>query len=139
MWLALLEELRVFYSSVKGRPGGRLADLHDLPDEQLADVRPVLNPAYEIYPEQDCICCRLRETTKTRQLFKMGKANLIAFNQFNGQHNLREIGARLAQEMGWDEREGFAYARYLFLALVDRLVCVPRDPPSIETDPPGDA
>ena len=136
LWPALLQELRVLYGSVKGGQGGRLSDLHALSDDQLAHVRPVLNPAYEIYPEEDYICCRLRETTKTRRLFKMEKENLITFNQFNGQHNLREIGERLSREIGWDEAEGFAYVRYLFLALGDRLVCLPKDPPPIATAPP---
>ena len=132
LWPALLQELRVLYGSVKGGQGGQLAGLHTLPDGQLAAIRPIVNPDYEIYADEDYICCRLRETTKTRRLFKMEKEALMTFNQFNGQHNLREIGERLAREMGWDEREGFAYARYLFLALVDRLVCIPRDPPPIE-------
>jgi len=137
LWPALLQELRVFYGSVKGGQGGTLSALHTLPDDQLAMTRPIVNPDYEIYPEDDYIYCRLRGTAKTRKLFKMEKETLMTFNQFNGQHDLREIGARLACEMGWDEAEGFAYARYLFLALVDRLVCIPRAPPLIKAERPA--
>ncbi|MBN1933370.1 MAG: hypothetical protein JW934_01830 [Anaerolineae bacterium] len=130
-WPALLDEFRVFYGSVKGGRGGQLSQLRDLPDDQLAQVRPTLNPDYEIFVDQDFVCCRVRETGATRKLFQMKRESLAAFNQFTGRHTLTEIGAQLAQQMEWDEAAGFAYARDLFLALVDRLVCVPRDPPDI--------
>jgi len=100
-------------------------------DEQLAEIKPILNPQYEILVEQNYICCRLDGTSKTRQLFRMTRENLATFNQFTGKRTLAEIGAQLARQMGWEESDGFAYARNLFLALVDRLVCVPRDPPEL--------
>lgn len=130
-WPALLQELRVIYGSVKGGQGGQLSQLRELPDDQLARIRPILNPEYEIFVDQDYICCRARETEIARKLFQMKRESLATFNQFTGQHNLAEIGARLAKQMGWDEARGFAYARDLFLDLVDRLVCVPRDPPDL--------
>jgi hypothetical protein len=94
----------------------------------LAQIRPIVNPQYEILVDGDHVCCRSRETKAVRKLFVMKKENLVTFNQFDGRRNLGEIGVRLAQEMGWDEDDGFAHARDLFLDLVDRLVCVPRDP-----------
>jgi hypothetical protein len=127
-WPALLHEIRVLYGSIQGGQGCRLSELHDLPDEQLAQVRPVVNPEYEIFVDRDYVCCRARGTERTRKLFAMKKENLVTFNQFNGRQDLGQIGVRLAQEMGWDECQGCAYARELFLALVDRLVCFPRDP-----------
>jgi len=130
-WPALLQEIRVIYGSIKGGSGGRLSELRDLSADQLAKVRPMVNPEYEIFVDQDHVCCRAKGTESTRKLFAMEKANLVTFNHFNGQHELGEIGTRLGQEMGWDESEGFAYARDLFLALVERLVCIPRDPPEL--------
>jgi hypothetical protein len=131
VWPALLQELRVWYDSIQGQPGGRLAALRDLDDEQLAKIRPMLNPDYEILVEQDVVCCRAKGVTETRPLFRMKQENLTTFNQFIGQRTLAEIGAQLAQQMGWEQAEGFCYARDLFLDLVDRLVCVPRDPPEL--------
>jgi hypothetical protein len=127
-WPALIEELLVIRDSVRGKPGFRLAGLSELPDERLAPIRPIVNPQYEILVEGEYVCCRAREKGETRRLFGTQKENVFAFNHFNGQHTLGTIGARLAQEMGWEEAQGFAHARDLFLALVERLVCVPEGP-----------
>ena len=133
-WPALLQEARVLYGSIKGGQGGRLSELGDLPDDQLAQVRPIVNPEYEIFVDGNYVCCKARETERTRQLFVMKRENLATFNLFNGRYTLGQIGARLAQVMGWEEGRGFAYARDLFLALVERMVCVPRDPPPLDAD-----
>lgn len=130
-WPALLQEAMVTIGSFRGGQGGRLSELGDLTDEQLAQVRPTVNPEYELFPDGEYICCKLKEGEATRKLFRMKKENLLAFNHFSGRYTLGEIGDRLAQQMGWDEAQGFAYARDLFLALVERMVCVPKDPPPL--------
>ena len=127
-WPALLQELAVTYKSIKGQPGYKLAELGTLPDEQLAQIRPIINPEYEICVENEYVCCRLKGSETTRQLFQMNKANLLTFNLFNGQHSLTEIGTCLSEQMGWDQDQGFGFAKELFVALVERMVCVPRDP-----------
>jgi len=130
-WPALLQEARVIYGSVRGGQGGQLAQLRNLSDEQLARVRPMVNPDYEIFVDQDFVCCRARETERTRKLFRMTREALATFNKFTGQRDLAEIGAQLGQQMEWEEEKGLAYAKDLFLDLVDRLVCIPRDPPEL--------
>ena len=129
LWRALLQEVFVIYGSVKGRQGRRLSELGSLPDDQLAQVRPIVNPDCEIFVDQGHVWTRFKKTEATVKLFPPRKENLVAFNLFNGRHRLGEIGSLLAQEMGWDEVRAFAHARDLFLSLVSRLVCVPRDPP----------
>ena len=130
-WPALLQEFRIIYGSVRGGQGGQLSQLRDLDDDQLAKVRPALNPDYEIVVEHEYICCRAPGVEGTRKLFRMTKENLATYNQFTGQRSLAEIGAQVARQMGWDEADGYIYARDLFLDLVDRLVCIPRDPPEL--------
>lgn len=127
-WPALLQEVLVTYKSIKGQPGYRLAELGTLPDEQLAQIKPIINPEYEICVENEYVCCRLQGAQTTRQLFQMNKANLLTFNLFNGQHNLTEISRCLSEQMGWDQDQGFAFAKAFFTALVERMVCVPQDP-----------
>ena len=126
---ALFQEMAVILGSLKGGQGGRLSDLGSLPDDQLAQIRPIVNPDYEILAHQGHVCSRSRRTQTALKLFPREREYLVAFNLFNGQHNLGEIGVRLSQEMGWDEAKGFAHARDLFLFLARRLVCVPKDPP----------
>ena len=130
LWRALLQEIFVIRGSVKGGQGRRLSDLGSLPDDQLAQVRPIVNPDCEIFVDQGHVWGRFKKTEATVKLFPPQKENLAIFNLFNGRHRLGEIGSLLAQEMGWDEVRAFAHVRDLFLSLVSRLVCVPKDPPA---------
>jgi hypothetical protein len=130
-WPALLQEITVIRDAVKGTPGFKLSELRDLPDEQLAQMRPVANPDYQILIQQDYVCCRHNDMESVRQLFAMTPENLAVWNQFNGQHRLDEIGARLAEQMDWEPELGFVYAKEFFLALAERLACLPQD----ELDP----
>ena len=128
LWRALLQEAFVTQDALRGQPGFRLSELGSLPDEQLAQIRPIVNPEYEIFVEEGYVCSRYKKTKATQKLFPLKRENVVAFDLFNGQHSLAEVGARLAQEMGWDEARGFAHARDLFLSLVERLACVPANP-----------
>jgi hypothetical protein len=125
---ALLQEMFVIAGAFKGRQGFRLSELGSLPDSQLAQIKPIVNPEYEIFMDQGHVCSRSRRTEATLKLFPIEKENLVVFNMFNGRHSLAEIGERLSQEMSWDEAKGFEHARDLFLSLISHLVCVPKDP-----------
>jgi hypothetical protein len=128
---SLLREAVVTLGMMRGGYGGRLSELGELPPEQLARIRPVLNPAYEILVEQDQVWAREIKTDRIVELFSVEDTeNLAAFNLFNGKMTLGEVGARLSQELDWDETTAFAHVRDLFLSLVVHLVCVPRDPPA---------
>ena len=106
-----------------------MSELGSLPDEQLARVRPIVIPGREVFVDQGYVCSRHKKSEAATKLFPAEEKNLVPFRMFDGRHDLGEIGSRLAQEMGWDEAGAFAHARDLFLSLVERAVCVPRDPP----------
>jgi hypothetical protein len=127
-WRALLQEVFVISGSLKGRQGYRLSELGSLPDDQLAQVRPIMNPDHEIFVDQGHVWSKCEKTETTLKLFPVEKENLAAFDLFDGRHTLGEISERLSQEMGWGEARGFAHVRDLFLSLVSRLVCVPGNP-----------
>lgn len=129
---ALLQELVVTGGSLKGGRGYRLSELGNLPNDKLAQVKPIVNPEYEIFVDQGHVCSRSKRTQATLKLFPMQRENLVVFNMFNGKHNLGEVGERLSQEMGWDEAKGFEHSKDLFLYLVARLVCIPKD--AVEID-----
>jgi hypothetical protein len=127
-WRALLQEGFVILGSFKGGLAYQLSELGSLPDDQLAQVRPVVNSDHEIFVDQGYVWSKCKKTEATLKLFPMEKENLVAFDLFDGRHTLGEIGERLSQEMDWDEARGFAHVRDLFLSLVSHLVCVPRGP-----------
>ena len=107
---ALFQEIAIIHRSLKGRPGYRLTELGSLPDCQLAEVRPTLNPDRETFVDQDHVCSRSKKTQATLKLFPPDKENLMAFEMFDGRHDLSEIGSHLAQEMGWGETRAFAHS-----------------------------
>jgi hypothetical protein len=127
---AILREAIVTTGMLRGGQAGRLSELDSLPDDQLAQLKPVVNPAYEILVEDDCVWGRHKQTGTAFRLFSVDeRENLTTFNLFDGSHSLAEVGRLLSAEMGWDEAQGFAHARELFLSLVSHLVCIPKDPP----------
>lgn len=128
-WRALFQELLVVSGVLHGRGEGRLEDLGSLPDEELAKMRPIVHPACEIFVDGDYVWSRSRRKDAVR-LFRSDDApNWIVLGMFDGARTLGEIGACLAEEMGREEAWGFARARELFLLLVNRLICIPKDPP----------
>jgi hypothetical protein len=127
---ALLREAVVTLGIFKGGQGGRLSELDSLPDDRLAQLKPLVNPAYEIVVEDDCVWGRHKRTGTAFKLFSVEeRESLFTFNLFDGNYTLREAGHLLSEEMGWDEARSFAHARDLFLSLVSHLVCIPKDPP----------
>ena len=124
----LLREVLVTRRALQGSPVHRLDELADLPDEAMAQIKPVLNPEYEILLRDDAVWWRHRETAIERELFATVPENVVAFNLFDGRHSLEHIGRQLAQEMGWEEAHAYAHARDLFLTLFATLVFVPANP-----------
>ena len=130
---SLLKETIVTLGMLRGGRGGRLSELADLPDEQLALIKPVVNPAFEIQVEEDDVLGRHKETGVVLRLFSVEeRERLAAFNLFNGKRNLGQVGRLLAEELGWDEARGFAQACEVFLSLVSHLVCLPKEPPALD-------
>jgi hypothetical protein len=127
-WRFLLNEAFVVIDSFNGQEGFRLADLDSLPDDQLAGLKPIINPDYKIFVDQGYVCGRSKKIEITLKLFPIKKENLTAFNLFDGKHSLGQVAEHLAAELGWDKARAFAHARELFLSLVNRLVCIPKDP-----------
>jgi hypothetical protein len=125
---ALFQEVAVVRGSFKGRQGCRLSELGSLPDDQLAQVRPIVNSDCEMFVDQGDVCSKSKTTETISKLLPAERENLVALDMFDGRHDLGEIGSHLAQEMGWDDARAFAHARDLFLSMVQRAVCVPRDP-----------
>ena len=94
---ALLQELIVTGGSVKGGQGYRLSELGSLPDDQLAQVRPMVNPEHEIFVDQGQVCSRARKTGATLVLFPMDRENLAVFNLFDGRHSLVATSVTVAE------------------------------------------
>lgn len=127
---ALLREALVTLGMLRGGQGARLADLSRLSDQQLACLRPIVNPACAITVDKDQVWARHKKTGTAVRLFAVEEADkLAAFNCFDGEHTLAEVGALLARERGWEGAQGFALARDLFLTLVGQGACLPQDPP----------
>lgn len=128
---ALFQEAAVIRGSLKGKPGFRLSELGSLPDDELAQVKPMVHPQYEIFTDEGNVWARykLKERAPLKLFSTEERENLVPFTMFDGQHTLGEISSHLAQEMGWTQVRALAHVRDLFLSLVTPMICVPADPP----------
>jgi hypothetical protein len=129
---ALLREARVLSGTLKGGRSYALSELAGLPDDQLARLVPLILPVYAIYVDGERLVGRHAETSAFVELAPSVRENVLALNLFDGQITLGTAGRRLAQQMDWDEARGLAHVKDLFLSLVGRLVCVPRNSPEPE-------
>lgn len=124
---ALLQELLVTRRTLQGVPAFRLSELSHLPNDQLAQVIPIMNPDYEILVEHDHAWGRRKTSPAAQSLFLITPENLAVFNLFNGRLSLAEISEQAAQELNWDKAHTFTLAADLFLSLVSHLVCLPKN------------
>ncbi|MGD1992836.1 MAG: hypothetical protein PVI59_06550 [Anaerolineae bacterium] len=127
---AFLQEVHVVRGALKGKEGYRLADVNDLPDEQLARIKPVISEDYRIFIESGQVWAEYqRKKEDPVKLFAVeDEATLLTFNLFDGRHTLAEIGKQLARKMAWEEERAFAHTRAFFLSLVKRVIGVPKNP-----------
>jgi hypothetical protein len=125
---ALLREAWVLSGVFEGKPAFALSELGNLSDDQLAGLIPMIVPAFAVYVEGEWVVGRHKKTGTKMQLFPAEKESVLALNLFNGKVTLAAAGSRLAQQLGWDEAQGFACVKDLFLSLVSHLVCAPRNP-----------
>lgn len=122
----LAVNLRVAHGEAEGGIGYKLSHLGSMADHELAAVIPVVRPDCRISMGDGCVLAALPDETETVQLFALDPAPLAAFNKMNGETPLGRIGQALADELGWPPGRGFAYARGLYLHLVQLQVCVYR-------------
>ncbi len=122
---ALINEIVITAKTARGGQSFRLSNLGSLPDDQLAKITPIMNPAYEIYVEEEYLWTRNKQTGKTYQEFLLNEENRRTFNLFNGRNTLGEIARQLSRDLAWEEDFAFAQARGIFLSLADHTVCLP--------------
>ena len=134
-WRALFQEMLVVSGALHGSRECRIEDLACLPDEEMAQIRPIVHPACEIFVDGGYVWSRSRRKQEPVRLFAGDNAaDWIALGMFDGERTLSEIGASLAQALDREPAWGFLHARGLFLTLASRMICIPRDPP--RPDPP---
>lgn len=123
----LIMQARVMVGEADGGVGFRLSQLGSLPDAELAHLIPTVRPDCAISATDDFVWGKLPDEPRAIPLFPRQPATLCAFNAMNGRTPLGEVGRRVAQEMDWPSSRGFAFARGLFLHLVQLRVCVIAD------------
>jgi hypothetical protein len=123
----LIMQALVIVGEADGGVGIRLSQLGNLPDAELAHFVPAMRPDCTLWSTDDAIWGKLPDDPQSIRLFPRQPATLCAFNAMNGRTALDAIGRKLAHEMGWEPARGFAFARGLFLHLVQLRVCVIAD------------
>jgi hypothetical protein len=125
----LVQEFFVLLGTAKrGGSGCQLDELDQLPLEQFYAIKPVVNPEYEIFPQNGYVYARIRGSQESHELFPVNSDSVKIFNWFNGQRTIMEIAEYLAQEAESEADATIALVREVFLALTKRMICLPKDP-----------
>jgi len=103
-----------------------LSNLGNWPDEQLAEVTPMIVPDCKITAKEGYVWGQPPSSDSATRLFPLDSRATTAFNLFNGLNTLYEVNEYFAPVTGWDSSRSFAYARGLFLSLVLAGVCLPK-------------
>ncbi len=125
-WKSIFANWEVFRGTGKGGHAFTLAGLGSLPDEQLATFRPAMVPHCRLSMHDNFVWGQPPTAKQARKLFPSESPALTAFNLFNGRLTLDEVSQRLAEQLGWEAAYSFAYARGVFLALVQVGICQPQ-------------
>ncbi|MGE5391382.1 MAG: hypothetical protein ACM3PE_10005 [Deltaproteobacteria bacterium] len=128
---SLVGQISALVDELSGLPQLSLADLPQLPDETMAQVKPLIIKEIFITVDDEYIFARKPGKDQDIRLIATDRANLYVFNLFNGILPLAEIAGHLAEYMTWDEEKSFDFTRNLFLDLVRIGVCVPGNSPDL--------
>ncbi len=120
-------ESMTFPDAARGTPQLQLSDLWGLSRDRLTKVVPAVKPNIQICVSDRHVRARIRGVEEDPILFELDTANTFAFNRFNGKACIGEISADLAAIMSWEEDQGYASTRSLFLRLVRLGVCEPHN------------
>ena len=132
----LLREIVVNVKSAQGTPAHQLNELVDLPDDQLATICPMINPAYQIRVIDGHVCSQLKhkDDAPIRQHFSTTPENLAVFNRINGRYTMEEIAAAVVEALDWEADPAWTHTRGLFEDLAVYLVAVPKNSPELEAE-----
>ena len=121
----LMNEVRAF-AHEEDHPVFRLDDLGDLPDAELAQVRPVLLHGCETFIEDGYVWGKTPEGQKGVRLFPDDSPAVFVLEELNGEATIVEAARRLVSELGWEKPRAFAYVRGVFLWLVLARLYMPK-------------
>jgi len=123
---AIIETSSAISRKNDGERVANLADLGTCPDEELANIIPMIMVDAEISIKEGVLCGKSSQTGESHQLFSVDSPAMNVFNQINGENSLTEISQNQAEIHDWNELYSFAYVRGVFLALVVAGLCTPR-------------
>jgi hypothetical protein len=125
---ALLREINVLFNVSKGGTACQLGDLHEMPDDQLAAIIPMANPAFEISVSGLHVYGRVQRNGEVVKDFHGSAEDFLTINLIDGERSLGEIGGEIAMLRHCEGAVGYALARDTFLRLVGTLLFIPRGP-----------
>jgi hypothetical protein len=121
----LFTELKAFNEKVEGKPTLKISDLGLLPEEEFAQLKPVLVKGCKIKLQKNQVWATPPAALEPVLLFPVDAPALDAFNLFNGKNTIEQIVCALIEKTGWADEKAQVYTRGLFLKLVTLRVCEP--------------
>ncbi len=111
--------------------GIQIPTLGIMEDTDLYQIIPGILPKTKIIPEGSIVWGIPPGHSQRIQLFIIEPNTVHAFNQINGVNNLFEIAQSQAKYSGLSFSRSFLFTRGLFLTLVKKEVCLPKNNPFV--------
>jgi len=122
----VLDQLLAVSEEARGRRSFKLSSLPHLTSEDLGRLIPVIMDATDVTSDgTDFVVLRNR---KTEMLFGIGSKEEDVWSRMDGRANVSEIADSLAVEWNESAKTAFERTRRVFLLLVSKGICLPRNP-----------
>ena len=116
--------IRTGYQILTGKSAFKLSMLESLPSETLGQLVPMIVTDWQLIEQDEYVWGVSAYNEEPVKLFGIKTPAYSCFNLFGCMNSLDMISSQIAQEMGWESPQSFAYVRELFLSLVKLGICV---------------
>ena len=125
--LAMLpREIGIREAQTRGGAALKLSTLGALGDESIACVAPAVAKAWTFVAHDDFLYAQEEHATRANvKLFPVALPAAALVRAFDGRTKLGTLASDLAARTGWDAARALAYARGVFLHLVQYGICLP--------------
>ncbi|MDO8589615.1 MAG: hypothetical protein Q7T82_21530 [Armatimonadota bacterium] len=133
---SLISETIAAFEEAHGKPNYKLADLWTVSDETLGQMTPALAEKTLVDRSEGRLTVRAANDDQAGYCVQADSPQSFIIDHFDGNASLLSISSQLARQWSMQSDSAFETAKKVFLALVRRGLCAPRNAhPDADGDP----
>jgi hypothetical protein len=123
---SLMKEVVGFTRTFNNKPTFSIADLGELPLEDLINLTPAIYDSCEFKLSDGMVFGKPPRHLEFVQLFPVNSSAHVMFQFFNKSYTLKEMGMSVRKRFPLDEKESLYFVRGLFLFLAEEGFAYPK-------------